>query len=91
MPRGGQQARGHLGFAYGLMSGLMLDPARRCGIVYAISGTGADPEAHPGRYSRFPLWEERLQGLLWAGERLVATAGASPAKRRSRPRDQRSS
>ncbi|MBA4344050.1 MAG: serine hydrolase [Methylibium sp.] len=65
MPRGGQQAWGHLGFAYGLMSGLMLDPARRSGIVYAIGGTGADPAAHPGRYSSFPLWEEQLQGLLW--------------------------
>lgn len=64
-PRGGLQAWGHLGFAYGLMSGLMLDPARRSGIVYAIGGTGADPAAHPGRYSSFPLWEEKLQGLLW--------------------------
>lgn len=65
-PQGGQQAWGHLGFAYGLMSGLMLDPQRRSGIVYAIGGTGADPAAHPGRYASYPRWEERLHELLWA-------------------------
>ena len=51
---------------YGLQSALMFDPARRCGIVYAINGTGADPEASPGRHSSYPPWEERLQALLWA-------------------------
>lgn len=66
---GGQQAWGHLGFAYGLHSGLLLDPATGHGITYAIGGTGADPAAHPGRHSSFPLWEERLQALLWGRAR----------------------
>ena len=62
---GGQQAWGHLGFAYGLVAGLLVDPASGNGIVYVIGGTGADPEVNPGRYSSFPIWEERLQNLLW--------------------------
>lgn len=66
LPEGGLQAWGHLGFAYGLASGLLLAPERGCGIVYVIGGTGADPAAHPGRYSSFPVWEEALQALLWA-------------------------
>jgi len=66
VPQGGLQAWGHLGFAYGLVSGLLMVPERRCGIVYAISGTGADPAHHPGRHSSFPAWEEALQALLWA-------------------------
>lgn len=63
--RGGLQAWGHLGFAYGLHSGLLLDPQTRSGIVYAIGGTGGAPELNPGRYSSFPAWEEELQDLLW--------------------------
>lgn len=64
-PGGGQQAWGHLGFAYGLHAGLLLDPATRCGIAYAVNGIGADPARPRGRHSSFPLWEERLQALLW--------------------------
>lgn len=63
--RGGVQAWGHLGFAYGLHSGLLLEPVSRSGIVYAIGGTGGSPELNPGRYSSFPVWEEKLQDLLW--------------------------
>lgn len=63
--RGGVQAWGHLGFAYGLHSGLLLEPRSRSGIVYAIGGTGDAPEQHRGRYSSFPAWEEELQDLLW--------------------------
>lgn len=66
VPGGGLQAWGHLGFAYGLVSGLLMAPQRGCGIVYVIGGTGADPAAHPGRQSSFPIWEETLQDLLWA-------------------------
>lgn len=66
---GGQQAWGHLGFAYGLLAGLLVDPASGNGIVYAIGGTGADPARNPGRYSSFPIWEERLQALLWTHAR----------------------
>lgn len=62
----GQEAWGHLGFAYGLHSGLLIDPRRGNGIAYAISGEGADPEKFRGRHSSLPLFEERLQGMLWA-------------------------
>jgi len=65
----GQLAWGHLGFAYGLHSGLLIDPERGNGIAYAISGEGADPERLRGLHSSFPLFEERLQGLLWAHAR----------------------
>jgi CubicO group peptidase (beta-lactamase class C family) len=63
--RGGQQAWGHLGFAWGLQAGLMVDPASQTGIVYVISGTGADADALHGRYSSFPPWEAQIQDLLW--------------------------
>lgn len=62
----GQQAWGHLGFAYGLHSGLLFDPQSGNGIAYAISGEGADPAKFRGRHSSLPLFEERLQQLLWA-------------------------
>ncbi|MBC7377155.1 MAG: beta-lactamase family protein [Burkholderiaceae bacterium] len=65
VPGGGQQAWGHLGFAWGLQAGLMFDPAHQTGIVYVISGTGLDPDAQRGKYSSFAPWEERMQGLLW--------------------------
>ena len=65
----GQEAWGHLGFAYGLHSGLLIDPRRGNGIAYAISGEGADPEKFRGRHSSLPLFEERLQGMLWAHAR----------------------
>ena len=66
LPQGGVQAWGHLGFAYGLQSGLIFDPRRRCGVIYAIGGCGADPSANPGRYSSFSIWEEQVLALLWA-------------------------
>ncbi|MFH7042285.1 serine hydrolase domain-containing protein [Paucibacter sp. JuS9] len=66
LPQGGVEAWGHLGFAYGLQSGVIFDPRRRCGVIYAIGGCGANPAVNPGRYSSFALWEEQLLGLLWA-------------------------
>ena len=68
-PAGGQQAWGHLGFAYGLQAALMADPGTQTGIVYVISGTGANPDALHGRYSSFAPWEEQLHALLWAAAR----------------------
>jgi len=65
IPAGGLQAWGHLGEAYGLMSGLMFEPRRRIGVIYAIGGTGADGDALHGRYSSFAPWEEKLLALLW--------------------------
>lgn len=68
----GLQAWGHLGFAYGLHSGLLIDRERGHAIAYAISGEGADPEKFRGRHSSLPLFEERLQQLLWAHAREAA-------------------
>ncbi len=51
---------GHLGEAYGLYSGLWIDPARRRVYAYAITGTAADPARYPGRTSAFPAFEEAV-------------------------------
>lgn len=62
---GGQTGAGHLGFAYGLQSGFIFDPQTRNGVVYAIGGVSKDPDANKGRYSSFPVWEERVLDALW--------------------------
>lgn len=62
---GGLEAWGHRGFAYGLQAGFMLDAARQRGMIYVISGHAANPETHRGRFSSFPMWEEKLHDLLW--------------------------
>jgi hypothetical protein len=63
--RGGQTGAGHLGFAYGLESGFIFDPLTRNGVVYAIGGVSANPDVNKGKYSSFPLWEERILDALW--------------------------
>jgi CubicO group peptidase (beta-lactamase class C family) len=63
--RGGQTGAGHLGFAYGLQSGFIFDPATRNGVIYAIGGVSADPDVNKGKYSSFPVWEERVLDALW--------------------------
>ena len=47
---------GHLGDAYGLKSGLFVDPARRTGIAYFAT----DVPNEPGRRSAYTLTEENL-------------------------------
>ena len=64
VPAGGAQAWGHLGFAYGLEAALLLDRKTRRGAVYVLNGHSAEPTRHRGTYSSFPLWQERLNGLL---------------------------
>ena len=64
VPAGGVQAWGHLGFAYGLEAALLLDRKTRRGAVYVLNGHSAEPTQHRGRYSSFPAWQERLNGLL---------------------------
>ena len=58
---------GHLGEAYGLYSGLWIDPARRRVYAYAITGTADDPGRYPGRHSAFPAFEEAILGSVAAG------------------------
>lgn len=55
---------GHLGEAYGLHSGLWIDPARRRVYAYAVTGTAADPALYPGRRSAFPAFEEAVLSAL---------------------------
>ncbi len=49
---------GHLGSAYGLRSALVIDPARRTAIAWALTGTADAPP--PGARSRFSAPEESL-------------------------------
>ncbi len=60
---------GHLGNAYGLLSGLVIDPGAKTVVAYALTGTSAPPP--PGRVSRFTAPEEDLLGRAadWLAER----------------------
>lgn len=62
---GGLTGFGHLGIAYGLQSMLFYDPVRRLGLIYAIGGTGVDPELNKGQYSSFYSWEESIVDTLY--------------------------
>ncbi|HZF80978.1 MAG TPA: serine hydrolase [Rubrivivax sp.] len=61
---GGFRGAGHLGDAYGLLSGLVFDPVTRNGMVFAIGGVSADPERYRGVYSAFSRWEEAVLATL---------------------------
>ena len=65
LQRGGVQAWGHLGEAYGLTSAVVFDPERGNGVIFAIGGTGANPEKHRAAYTSFSSWEARLLDLAW--------------------------
>lgn len=56
---------GHLGDAYGLLSGLLFDPVAKNALVYIIGGQGYDPTLHKGLYSVYTRWEERVLSALW--------------------------
>lgn len=70
-PLPGRTARwfGHLGDAYGLYSGLWIDPAAGRGYVYVVTGTADDPTKFPGRYSGFRAFEEEILARLIAAGR----------------------
>jgi len=51
---------GHMGDAYGLWSGLWIDPAAGRGYVYYVTGTAENPAKHPGRRSKFHAFEEAI-------------------------------
>lgn len=51
---------GHLGEAYGLLSGFVMDPAAGTVLAYALTGVSAPPP--PGQRSRFSAPEEELVG-----------------------------
>jgi CubicO group peptidase (beta-lactamase class C family) len=58
---------GHLGEAYGLLSGLVINPEAGTVLAYALTGVSAPPP--PGTRSRFSAPEEALVGkaLDWLG------------------------
>jgi CubicO group peptidase (beta-lactamase class C family) len=62
---GGFSAAGHLGEAYGLISTFVVDLRRGNGMISLIGGTGADPDANPGRYSAMTRSEERILTALY--------------------------
>lgn len=51
---------GHLGEAYGLLSGFLVEPDRGNGLIYIVGGTGVPLEQWPGHTSSFTGWEEAL-------------------------------
>lgn len=55
---GGRAMVGHAGDAYGVRSGLWIDPARGVGIAFFSTGNGDDPPR--GRHSAYRAIEERL-------------------------------
>ncbi len=56
---------GHLGDAYGLLSGLLFDPESGDGLIYIIGGISCALEENRGRHSAFTAWEEKiLQQML---------------------------
>lgn len=62
---GGFKGAGHLGDAYGLLSGLVFDTATRNGMAYILGGISADPNRYLGHYSAFSGWEEAVLSVLW--------------------------
>jgi D-alanyl-D-alanine carboxypeptidase len=64
LPQGGPTAWGHLGEAYGLLSGLLFSPGSATEpswrLVYAINGTPEQDTLSHGRHSGFTIWEETL-------------------------------
>lgn len=64
LPSGGPRLWGHHADAYGLLGGMLFDPAEGYGFVYLIGGTACQPERLRGRYSSWFLWEEEIQSAL---------------------------
>jgi CubicO group peptidase (beta-lactamase class C family) len=59
---GGRAMLGHAGDAYGLRSGLWIDPVRHTGIAFFATGNGDDPAR--GAHSAYRAIEEMLAGRL---------------------------
>jgi CubicO group peptidase (beta-lactamase class C family) len=55
---------GHLGEAYGLLSGLWIDPKTGAGIVYLINGVSSGADQNRGVRSAYTWQEERLAAAL---------------------------
>ena len=55
---------GHLGEAYGLLSGLWIDPKTGAGMAYMLNGVSSPHAENPGRRSAYTWQEERLAAAL---------------------------
>ena len=55
---------GHLGEAYGLLSGVLYDPKSKDAYLYIINGTPPELDSCPGTYSSFYCWEEVVLSAL---------------------------
>ena len=60
-------AVGHLGDAYGLLSGFVLDFANKNGMIYLIGGTGSDPAQQRGRQTALSRPEAAVLDALYHG------------------------
>lgn len=60
-------AAGHLGDAYGLLSGFVLDFVNKNGMIYLIGGTGSDPGLHRGGHTALSRPEEAVLDALYHG------------------------
>ncbi|MDP8916070.1 MAG: beta-lactamase family protein [Pseudomonadota bacterium] len=61
--------RGHLGEAYGLLSGLWWNARDGRTLAYVINGTPRDGAVEPGRRSAFSVWEEGVVDAALGGRR----------------------
>ncbi|HEY1043399.1 MAG TPA: serine hydrolase [Telluria sp.] len=62
---GGMEGIGHFGYAYGLRSAFIMDPATGNGMVMLIGGSSTEPELQRGRYSSMPRVQERILTALY--------------------------
>ena len=54
---------GHLGDAFGMLSGLFVDPQTKSGFVYMLNGQAIDPDSDPrskGKFDGLYIWEEKI-------------------------------
>ncbi|MFD2365041.1 serine hydrolase domain-containing protein [Pseudoduganella sp. GCM10020061] len=62
---GGFSGIGHFGYAYGLRSAFVMDPASGNGMIMLVGGSSTEPELQPGRYSSMPRMQERILTALY--------------------------
>lgn len=63
--RGGYQASGHLGEAYGLSAAFVFNREQKNGMIFLHSGPGFDPDTHLGKHSALYRHEEEILNALY--------------------------
>jgi CubicO group peptidase (beta-lactamase class C family) len=64
---GGFKGVGHLGWSWGLNALFVFDRASKNGMIYVVSGVGANPDLQPGRFSSESRFQERISTALYRG------------------------